>query len=125
MVASVAMNDGRWSLVIRTPLRIPHAVPKLIATYKTGNPALAISRGIDRDRAVDETGNQLAVLGRRGARPFNRDELHQLYLRKGQLYTVTDVPPGPASESTDTQRKSEPKFPFSFEDLLLQIQERQ
>jgi len=103
----------------------PRPVPKLIATYKTGNPALAISRGIDRDRAVDETGNQLAVLGRRGARPFNRDELHQLYLRKGQLYTVTDVPPGPASESTDTQRKSEPKFPFSFEDLLLQIQERQ
>jgi hypothetical protein len=103
----------------------PKPVPKLIATYKTRNPALAISRGIDRDRAVDETGNQLAVLGRRGARPFNRDELHQLYLRKGQLYTVTDAPPGPAPESTDTQGKSEPKFPFSFEDLVLQIQERQ
>ena len=32
-------------------------------------PALAISKGIDRDRAVDESGNQLAVFGRRGARP--------------------------------------------------------
>ena len=31
-----------------------------------------ISKGIDRDRAVDESGNQLAVFGRRGARPFNR-----------------------------------------------------
>jgi hypothetical protein len=100
----------------------PRPVPKLIATYKTKSPALAISRGIDRDRAVDETGNQLAVLGRRGARPFNREELHQLYLRNGQVYTVTDAPPGPAPKSPDTHGES--KFPFSFEDLLLQIQDR-
>jgi hypothetical protein len=67
----------------------------LIATYRTGGPALAISRGIDRDRAVDESGNQLAVFGRRGARPFNRAEAEKLYLRDGKLYTVTDAPPGP------------------------------
>jgi hypothetical protein len=66
----------------------------LIATYRTGGPALAISRGIDRDRAVDESGNQLAVFGRRGARPFNRAEAERLYLRDGKLYTVTDAPPG-------------------------------
>src|SRR5271169_286067 len=73
----------------------PRPTPKLIATYRTGGPALAISRGIDRDRAVDESGNQLAVFGRRGARPFNRAEAEKLYLHDGKLYTVTDAPPGP------------------------------
>jgi len=47
----------------------PRPAPKLIATARTRGPALAISKGIDRDRAVDESGNQLAVFGRRGARP--------------------------------------------------------
>jgi hypothetical protein len=74
----------------------PRPTPKLIATYRTAGPALAVSRGIDRDRAVDESGNQLAVFGRRGARPFNRAEAEKLYLRDGKLYTVTDTPPGPA-----------------------------
>src|SRR4029077_13385161 len=31
----------------------PKPAPQLIATYKTKGPALAISKGIDRDRAVD------------------------------------------------------------------------
>jgi len=70
----------------------PHPTPKLIATARTKGPALAISKGIDRDRAVDESGNQLAVFGRRGARPLNRDETQRLYLRNGKLYTVTDEP---------------------------------
>jgi hypothetical protein len=73
----------------------PRPTPKLIATYRTAGSALAISRGIDRDRAVDESGNQLAVFGRRGARPFNRAEAERLYLRDGKLYTVADTPPGP------------------------------
>ena len=73
----------------------PRLTPKLIATYRTAGPALAVSRGIDRDRAVDESGNQLAVFGRRGARPFTRAEAERLYLRDGKLYTVTDAPPGP------------------------------
>jgi hypothetical protein len=70
----------------------PRPVPKLIASYQTHSPALAVSRGIDRDRAIDEAGNQLAVFGRRGSRPLNRQELHGLYLRDGQLYTVSDTP---------------------------------
>ena len=70
----------------------PRPTPKLIATARTRGPALAISKGIDRDRAVDESGNQLAVFGRRGARPLNRAEAQALYLRNGQLYTVTDTP---------------------------------
>jgi hypothetical protein len=74
----------------------PRPTPKLIATRRTHGPALAISKGIDRDRGVDESGNQVAVLGRRGARPFNQQEMQSMYLRGGQLYTVTDNPPGPA-----------------------------
>jgi hypothetical protein len=68
----------------------PRPTPKLIATAHTKGPALAISKGIDRDRAVDESGNQLAVFGRRGARPLNRVEMERLYLRDGRVYTVTD-----------------------------------
>jgi len=70
----------------------PRPTPKLIATARTRGPALAISKGIDRDRAVDESGNQLAVFGRRGARPLNRAEMRSLYIHSnaGQLYGVTD-----------------------------------
>jgi hypothetical protein len=81
-------EDSPDSYGFSPPLR-----PKLIATYKTPGPALVVSRGIDRDRAADESGNQLAVFGRRGARPLNREEAERLYLRGGQLYTVTDAPP--------------------------------
>jgi len=68
----------------------PRPTLKLIATAKTKGPALAISKGIDRDRAVDESGNQISVFGRRGARPLNRAESQKLYLRNGKVYTVTD-----------------------------------
>ena len=56
-------------------------------------PALSVSKGTDRDRAVDESGNQIAVFGRRGARPFTRDEAARLYLRNGKPYTVPNDPP--------------------------------
>jgi hypothetical protein len=72
----------------------PRAAPKLIATHRTPGPALAVSKGIDRDRAVDESGNQLAVFGRRGARPFNQKEMQRMYLKDDKLYTVTDEAPG-------------------------------
>jgi hypothetical protein len=42
---------------------------------------------------VDESGNQLAVFGRRGSRPFNREEMRRMYLREGKVYTVSDQPP--------------------------------
>ncbi len=74
----------------------PRPTPKLIATYRTHGPALAISKGVDRDRAADESGNQLAVFGRRGARPFNHEEAERLYLRDGKVYTVTVNPLQPA-----------------------------
>ena len=70
----------------------PRPAPELIATFHTHEPALAISKGLDRDRAVDESGNQVAVFGRRGSRPFNGDEMRRMYLRNDQLWTVGDMP---------------------------------
>jgi hypothetical protein len=70
----------------------PRPQPKLIATFQTKGPALAISKGLDRDRAVDESGNQVAVFGRRGARPFTLEEMQRMYLTKsGQLFTVSGI----------------------------------
>ncbi|HYO99044.1 MAG TPA: hypothetical protein VER76_02415, partial [Pyrinomonadaceae bacterium] len=83
----------------------PRPDPKLISTFKTIGPAVALSEGLDRDRAVDESGNQLAVFGRRGARPFNREELQSMYLLDGKLYTVTDNPTTPANEFKGTTAK--------------------
>ncbi len=42
----------------------PRPNPRQIATYPTRHPAIALSKGLDRDRAVDESGNQLSVFGR-------------------------------------------------------------
>jgi hypothetical protein len=66
----------------------PRPTPELVASYPIHGGALMVSEGIDRDRAVDESGNQLAVFGRRGARPFNRAEAEKLFMRSGKLYTV-------------------------------------
>jgi hypothetical protein len=84
----------------------PRPKPKLIATYHTSGHALAISKGLDRDRAVDESGNQLAVFGRRGARPFNKAETERMYMRNGQVYTVTDEPPGPPRDFKPPTQKA-------------------
>jgi hypothetical protein len=73
----------------------PRPTPELIATYKLpeGGCVLAISKGLDRDRAVDESGNQIAVFGRVGARPLNLEEQRRLYLRgDGKTWAVTDDP---------------------------------
>jgi len=55
--------------------------------------ASRLAKGLDRDRAVDESGNQLVVFGRLGARPFTKPEMEKLYLRDGEVYTVSDTPP--------------------------------
>lgn len=89
----------------------PRPTPKLIASFRTAGPALAISKGIDRDRAVDESGNQIAVFGRRGARPFNREEASHLYLRDGKPFTVPLDPPGPAHDFTGSGTASQKDAP--------------
>ncbi|MBX7144245.1 MAG: hypothetical protein K1X79_07320 [Oligoflexia bacterium] len=69
----------------------PEVKPAVIAQRKTDGPALAISKGLDRDRAVDETGNQVSIFGRIGSRPFNRQEMQRLFLNKaGNVYSVPD-----------------------------------
>ena len=85
----------------------PRPTPKLIATYRTAGPALAVSKGIDRDRAVDESSNQIAVFGRRGARPFDREEASRLFMQYGVPYTVPDEPPNqPSAIATATKSQS-------------------
>ena len=71
----------------------PKPSPRLIATRKLKHgEARAVSRGLDRDRIVDESGNQTVVFGRRGSRPFNWKEMTKFFRHgNGSLYTVEDV----------------------------------
>ncbi len=59
----------------------PDPKPQLVAWHVTGKPALSLSRGLERDRAVDESGHQVAVFGRIGARPFTLEEMRRLFLK--------------------------------------------
>ena len=68
----------------------PEPKPALIARYPTSSATLALSKGLDRDRAVDETGGQIAVFGRLGSRPFNQEEMQALYLDKHGLPWYVD-----------------------------------
>ena len=69
----------------------PEPRPELIATYKTSSPAISLSKGLDRDRGVDETGGQIAVFGRKGSRPLNLEEMRKLYLdAEGNPWYVED-----------------------------------
>ena len=69
----------------------PEPKPKLIAWRNTASAALALSKGLDRDRGVDETGGQIAVFGRLGSRPFTWDEMKKFYQRPdGSIWTVSD-----------------------------------
>jgi hypothetical protein len=77
----------------------PRPEPRLIATFPTRGIAVAVSRGLDRDRIVDETGHQTVVFGRRGARPLNGEEMSLFYRRSSvssaesaeSLYQADDV----------------------------------
>jgi hypothetical protein len=69
----------------------PEPKPELIAWYRTASPALALSRGLERDRGVDETGHQIAVFDRIGSRPFTLDEMKRFYTGvDGRPFSVTD-----------------------------------
>ena len=68
----------------------PRPKPKLIATHQGHGEAIAVSKGLDRDRAVDESGNQVSVFGRLGSRPFTLQEQLRLYWKNGKIWTVSD-----------------------------------
>ncbi len=71
----------------------PDPKPQLIAWRKTLTPALSLSRPLERDRAVDETGGQVAVFGRIGSRPLNLGEQRKMYLKPdGSTWVVKDKP---------------------------------
>lgn len=74
----------------------PRPEPRLIATFKTKGEAVGLSKGLDRDRAADESGNQIAVFGRRGAHPFGFEDLMRLLKTNdgtGDFFQVSDNPP--------------------------------
>jgi hypothetical protein len=69
----------------------PEPRPQLIAWRDTQSPATTLAKGLDRDRAVDETGGQIAVFGRIGSRPFTLDEQRRFYLSpEGTVWKVKD-----------------------------------
>lgn len=92
----------------------PKPNPRVIAKHHTHGPALAISEGLDRDRAVDESGHQLAVFGRKGARPFTRAEAQKMYLRadengKPAVWTVSDEPTTEPLKPKVVEQPEQPK----------------
>jgi hypothetical protein len=92
----------------------PDPKPQLISWYPTKNPALSLSRGLERDRAVDESGNQIAVFGRIGSRPFRLDEMQKLYLRAdGTPWFVNDAPiadPHSRNAQADALKRPSPEL---------------
>jgi len=94
----------------------PQPNPKLIASFPTKGPALAVSRGLDRDRVVDETGNQTVVFGRRGSRPFTGSEFDAFLRRDGKLYHVEDVSVRDGSLVTTSGRPLAPTNAFVQEE---------
>lgn len=112
-------KNGLRVLQMISPENVPEAAgfsptpnPKLIATFPTHAPAVAVSRGLDRDRVVDETGNQTVVFGRRGARPFHLDEMEKFYRHaNGELYQVSDATPAPTEEFQSVPEEETPLPP--------------
>jgi hypothetical protein len=108
----------------------PRPTPRLVATYRPPHKGevLAVARGLDRDRAVDESGNQIGVFGRVGARPLNGEEQRRMYLRGGVPWFVSDNPKDelyeerrlpvrrrrrlPKSVSSDGLRPVNPAIPY-------------
>lgn len=73
----------------------PEPRPELIAWHSTDGAALSLSRPLERDRAVDETGHQVAVFGRVGSRPLHLDEMRRFFLDdEGRPWHVSDEPRG-------------------------------
>ena len=69
----------------------PDPKPEIIAWWPTKGDANALSKGLDRDRGVDETGNQMAVFGRLGSRPFTLAEQRKLFVNaNGEPWFVND-----------------------------------
>ena len=71
----------------------PRPVPEVIAWIPTRGPALRVAEGYLRDRPNDESGNQIGIGNRLGARPFNATEIARFYLKNNELFTVENSTP--------------------------------
>ena len=71
----------------------PEPKPELIAHYPTRRELLSLSRGLERDRAVDESGHQVSVFSRVGSGPLTVEDMQGLYLDDdGKPWFVADDP---------------------------------
>ena len=91
----------------------PEPKPQLVAKYPTVNRTLALSRPLERDRAVDETGNQVAVFGRLGSGPLRWADMKRMYLNQEGLpwYVSDKVDATPAARVTAAQKPNPAKRP--------------
>jgi LVIVD repeat len=71
----------------------PAPIPELIASVRTAGPALTIAEGYRRDRAVDESGNQIGISNRLGAHPFNAQDLARIVKSRNELHTEENSTP--------------------------------
>ena len=98
---------------------LPKPFHRFIACYPLphGGSALAISEGVDRDRAVDESGNQIAVFGRVGGRPLSLEEQRRMYLYPDGVtpYRIPDIR---RNEEIPNARQREIDLHYRLEDNL-------
>ena len=73
----------------------PRPVPEVIAWIPTRGSAISVAEGYKRDRPNDESGNQIGISNRLGARPFNAQEIAKFYLKNNEIYTVENQTPRP------------------------------
>jgi hypothetical protein len=71
----------------------PAPVPELIAWFPTSGPARQVAEGYKRDRVTDESGNQIGIASRLGARPFNAEDLARFLKRRNEPIIVENSTP--------------------------------
>ena len=79
--------------------------PKLIASKKLGGRAVALSKGMDRDRAIDESGYQVSIFGRLGSLPLSLEDQKRMFLEKGKVWRVSNEPETPPVAMKKKEKK--------------------
>ena len=83
--------------------------PKLIASKKLMGRAMTLSKGMDRDRAIDESGNQVSVFGRLGSLPLSLEDQQRMYLEEGKVWRVANEPETPPVALKEKSKKKKGK----------------
>jgi hypothetical protein len=120
-------KNGFRVIQLISPDTVPGAVgfspppnPQVIATYPMKGEAVCVSRGLERDRVVDETGGQTVVFGRRGSRPFHLSEMLPFLRHVDGIYPANDeaVHTGPLYRVENVARRGKNLFTSSGRELL-------